>query len=71
MSQGDFTQNSISQIYFKEMIDKLEETERMIIDMKLIGELTFKEIAKILKSPMGTVTWKYKKAMDKLRMCKS
>lgn len=53
------------------MIDKLEETERMIIDMKLIGELTFKEIAKILKSPMGTVTWKYKKAMDKLRMCKS
>ncbi len=50
-------------------VDTLEETEREIINLKFISELTFSEISKILKKPLGTVTWKYRKAIEKLRRC--
>jgi len=32
-----------------------------------MGELTFKEIAELLKKPQGTVAWRYRNAMNKLR----
>lgn len=43
--------------------------ERQIVSMKVLGELTFKEIAAIMGIPMGTVTWKYQNAIKKLRRC--
>lgn len=50
-------------------VEALEETEREIINLKFISQLTFSEISKILKKPLGTVTWKYRKALEKLRRC--
>lgn len=50
-------------------VDSLEKTEREIINLKFISQLTFSEISKILKKPLGTVTWKYRKALEKLRRC--
>lgn len=49
----------------------LNDNEREIIDMKLLGELKFKEIAYILEQPMGTVTWMYSQGIKKLRRCLS
>ena len=45
----------------------LKEEERQIVNLKIMGELTFREIAKILKKPPGTVAWRYRTAMDKLK----
>ena len=45
----------------------LKREERQIINLKIMGELTFREIAEILKKPQGTVAWCYQKAMQKLR----
>lgn len=64
-----FEENSLEKMALKEVVDTLEETEKTIINMKFLGDMTFREIAKVLKKPMGTVTWKYKQAIEKLRRC--
>ena len=47
----------------------LKPSERQVVSLKVLGELTFKEIADIMDIPMGTVTWKYQNAIKKLRRC--
>ena len=50
-------------------LDSLTPAEREVVHMKVIGDLTFKHIAEILRIPMGTVTWRYRQAISKLRRC--
>ncbi len=45
----------------------LKEEERQIVNLKIMGELTFREIAAILKKPQGTVAWSYRMAIRKLK----
>ena len=45
----------------------LKEEERQIVNLKIMGELTFREIASILKKPQGTVAWCYRTAIRKLK----
>lgn len=45
----------------------LKDEERQIINLKIMGELTFREIADLLKKPQGTVAWSYRTAIQKLR----
>lgn len=52
---------------FKDLIHTLKSNEQEVIILKILGELTFKEIATILKEPMGTITWRYQNAINKLR----
>lgn len=68
---GDPTpeQEVIEELSMKQALAKLEVREREIVHLKIMGELTFREIAEILHMPMGTVTWKYKNALEKLRRC--
>jgi len=39
------------------------------VDLKLMGQLTFREISALTGQPMGTVTWLYNQAIKKLRRC--
>lgn len=57
----------LSNLSFEEALSVLKESERQIVHLKIAGELTFKEIGKLLKLPIGTVTWKYQNAIKKLR----
>jgi RNA polymerase sigma-70 factor (ECF subfamily) len=59
----------IADISLKAALDSLGEAERQVVNMKVLGELTFKEIAAILACPMGTITWRYQNAIKKLRRC--
>lgn len=59
----------IEKISLQEILQILRPGERRIVDMKVLGGLTFKEIARILSLPMGTVTWQYQNAIKKLRRC--
>ena len=52
-------------IYSK--IDLLPESYRMVVILKYINELTFEEIADILKQPVNTVKTKLYRAREKLR----
>lgn len=53
---------------YNKMISRLNEVEQEIVSLKIIGGFSFKEIANILKMPMGTVQWKYYNALHSLKM---
>lgn len=59
----------IGNIALKEALALLKDGERQIINMKILGDMTFQEISDTLHMPMGTVTWKYRNAIGKLRRC--
>lgn len=68
----DDTENTVlDNIALQETLSCLKEKERQIVNMKIVANLTFKEISKILGLPMGTVTWRYQNAINKLRRCMS
>lgn len=66
-SHEDIEKKVIAEITLKAALELLKPKEREIIHLKILGELTFQEIADILKIPLGTVTWRYQSAIKKLR----
>ena len=50
-----------------EALEQLDDSEREIVNMKVLADMTFKDIAAVLGKPMGTVTWKYRNAISKLQ----
>lgn len=56
-----------SGIAFKQALDTLNEAEREIINLRAGLDMTFKEISETLGIPLGTVAWKYKQALNKLK----
>jgi len=54
-------------IYLNQLMSNLNDKQRQIVIMKCCAELTFKEIAKIIKLPESTVKSRYRKAMDILQ----
>lgn len=59
----------LSELTLKQALETLEEEEKQIVNLKIMGELTFKEISRIMKKPLGTVAWKYRAALGKLKRC--
>ncbi len=59
----------ISDMSLKEALAMLNEKEREVIHLKVIADMTFKDIAELLDTPMGTITWRYQSAIKKLRRC--
>ena len=45
----------------------LSEDQQMVVNMKVLAQMTFAEISQSLNVPMGTVTWRYREAIKKLR----
>lgn len=56
----------IGNLTVSEALKTLEEGEREIVNLRLFADFTFKEIARALSMPLGTVTWKYRGAIKKL-----
>ena len=48
-------------------MEELPEAEQEVLDLKILGDFTFREISKILRKPMGTVSWLYRSGIEKLR----
>lgn len=59
----------VGNIALEQALATLKEGERQIVNMKILGDMTFREISEVLQMPMGTVTWKYQNAIGKLRRC--
>lgn len=64
---GQTESSSEKELIVREILQKLNETERDIVVYKVLGDLTFKEISKILDIPQGTVSWKYQESIKKLK----
>ncbi len=64
--QEEFTgvENRLS---IAEAMRVLKPDEVEVVNLRLMAELTFREIAELLRVPQGTVAWKYQRALKKLR----
>lgn len=63
----DPAEKSVDRILLAQLLSGLEEEERQMVTLHDIVGLTHREVAGILKMPLGTVLWKYSKAMKKLK----
>lgn len=67
--ESSVEQEVLEDMTIRQALDTLKPSERQVVSLKVLGELTFKEIAQCMGIPMGTVTWKYQNAIKKLRRC--
>lgn len=67
--QSEVEDEVVRNLSIREALSKLSEKEQEVVHLKVMGELSFKEIAQLLAEPMGTITWRYQNAMKKLRRC--
>lgn len=65
--QDDDKKTNYEYIEVLEMLKTLDDTSKEIVILHTINDLKFKEIAKILDKPLGTVLWIYNKAIKELR----
>ncbi|MDO4328873.1 MAG: sigma-70 family RNA polymerase sigma factor [Lachnospiraceae bacterium] len=52
---------------FYSMTASLNEKQRTVVTMKVLGDMTHKEISNVLSLPIGTVQWIYATSIKKLR----
>ena len=50
-----------------DLLNILNKDQRMVVALHIINNLKFREIAKIVEKPLGTVLWLYREAMKILR----
>lgn len=60
--------NLIDKEEFNKLISKLDDKEKEIISLKILANLSFEEIAKLLNKPSGTIKWRYYKSVHTLRL---
>lgn len=54
--------------YYNRLIEGLSEQEKNIVSLKILSNFTFDKISKLLNIPIGTVQWKYYKAINSLKI---
>lgn len=52
---------------FNALTATLNERQRKVVTMRIMGDMTHKEIAKFLSMPIGTVQWLYNTSIKELR----
>lgn len=67
--EQNIEQEVVGEMTVMQALETLQEEERKVVDMKILAEMTFREISDILGVPLGTVTWRYQNAIRKLRRC--
>ncbi|MFO7968568.1 MAG: RNA polymerase sigma factor [Bacillota bacterium] len=50
-----------------DLVKPLNETEKQIVLLRAVAEYKFKDIARIVDKPIGTVLWLYNKAIKQLK----
>ena len=61
-------QEIIDTEYYNKLISGLSEQEKTIISLKILSNFTFSKISQIMNIPIGTVQWKYYKAINSLKI---
>ncbi|MFZ3579210.1 RNA polymerase sigma factor [Virgibacillus sp. DJP39] len=61
------SEDPIDKMVLAKYLELLDSGERQIVILKDISGMKHREIAKIVEMPLGTVLWKYRVALNKLR----
>lgn len=62
-----FTEELVGELAMEEAMARLKPSQRQVLDLKIMGEMTFREIADALGKPLGTVSWLYRQGIRQLR----
>lgn len=62
-----FSEDPLDRIVLAKYLELLNSEERQIVIMKDISGLKHREIAKMLGIPLGTVVWKYSRALKRMK----
>jgi RNA polymerase sigma-70 factor (ECF subfamily) len=52
---------------FNRLLSVLTDEEKEVVLLRIVDEMKHKDIAKIVEKPVGTVTWMYQQALDKMK----
>lgn len=58
----------IEQDSYNRLISKLSNKEKEIISLKILANLSFEQISKLVNEPSGTVKWRYYKSINTLKI---
>ncbi len=58
----------VDQDIYNKILSRLNDREKEIVSLKVLTNLTFEEVAKILGKPTGTVKWRYYKSIHTLKL---
>lgn len=64
----DYILDNIDNIEYNKLIRKLPLKQKEVISLKIVGDLTFKEIANLLGESESTIKWRYYKATHSLKL---
>lgn len=67
-SKSQEIQEIIDTEYYNKLISGLSEQEKTIISLKILSNFTFSKISQVMNIPIGTVQWKYYKAINSLKI---
>ncbi|MGL5434768.1 MAG: RNA polymerase sigma factor [Lachnospiraceae bacterium] len=67
--QESYEEQLCQKLSLEQAMNTLKEEERQVVHLKIMGELTFREIAAIMGIPAGTAAWRYQTAIRKLKRC--
>lgn len=59
--------DALDSMQVSQFLEPLPADEREIVQLHLAAELTFREIAAVLQRPLGTVAYKYRRAIGRLQ----
>ena len=52
---------------FNRLLSVLTDEEKEVVLLRIVDEMKHKDIAKLVDKPVGTVTWLYQQALDKMK----
>ncbi len=64
---GSFAEELVGDLTVQEVMAGLKSAQREVLDLKILGDMTFQEIANVLGKPLGTVSWLYRQGIAQLR----
>lgn len=67
---GSMEEQVVNSVSLRRAMESLKPDEREVVDLKVAGGFTFREISEMVEKPMGTVTWLYNNAIKRLRRCR-
>jgi len=63
----DVREDNIETYDYLYLMDVLSPKEKQIVTLHIVEAMTFKDISLIEKEPLGTILWRYQKALKKMK----
>jgi RNA polymerase sigma factor (sigma-70 family) len=64
---GDLEKDIGDRMALEQALEGLKPEEKQVVALHLIADLPLREVSRVLGQPMGTVAWRYRTAVGKLR----